>query len=602
MTTVRNDIPAQYKWDLSALYADEAAFAADFEKAEAQITAFSAHEATMLEGPAQLLAMFEDLYAVRRVALKLYQYAARHFDVDTSDNRYQALSGKVIELFNKLSAAAYFIEPYILRLSGETVAQWYDQCPALAAYRRDLDAVFRYKPYTLSEDGERLMSGLQRGFDSHEDIYSIFKDSDLRYGRIRDENGELAELTDANYVTFLMSRDRRVRRAAFAKMYATFEQFRNTFATVMNGFVKEKTTLARVRGYADSLTASTFHDEVTPAIYNNLCATVSANLDALFEYYDVKREVLGVPQLHMYDLYVPLIGECTKSYTYEQAVELVLDTVRVFGDEYHDTLEAGIRQKGWIDVYPNTGKRAGAYSAGCYDSEPYILLNYTEQLDDVSTLAHEAGHSMHSYFSRANNSYQESEYTIFVAEVASTVNELLLAHKLLRESSDDMEKLSVLNQMMETYKGTLFRQTMFAEFEKTMYELCESGEPLTADLLCEIYYATVRKYFGPRVVCDKQIACEWMRIPHFYYNFYVYKYATCISAAGSIVRRIEEQGDAYIGKYLAFLKCGGSKSPLDSLKVADIDMADPAVIEDAVAVFRDTVAQFKALYKKVYGE
>ena len=271
---------------------------------------------------------------------------------------------------------------------------------------------------------------------------------------------------------------------------------------------------------------------------------------------------------------------------------------KIYGDEYHDTLKAGLTEKGWLDVYPNRGKRGGAYSSGCYGMEPYILLNYKETFDDVFTLAHESGHSMHSYFSRTYNKPHESEYTIFVAEVASTVNELLLADKLLRESESDDEKLYVLNQLMDTYKGTLYRQTMFAEFEKEMHALCEKGEILTADLLKSTYYALVKKYFGPRVVCDKAIECEWMRIPHFYYNFYVYKYSTCISVAATVVKKMKAGGAAYVKKYIDFLKCGGSKSPLDSLKVAEIDLTKPEVIEDAIDSFRDAIREFKAISSK----
>ena len=298
----------------------------------------------------------------------------------------------------------------------------------------------------------------------------------------------------------------------------------------------------------------------------------------------------------MYDLYTPLIPDCTKEYSFDEAVETVIDTVRILGDEYANTLEDGIKNKSWVDVYPTKGKRGGAYSAGCYDTQPYILLNYNEKIDDVSTLAHEAGHSMHSYYSCKNNTPQESSYTIFVAEVASTVNELLFCHKKLRESNSREEKLSILNQLMETYKGTLYRQTMFAEFERDIHALTEKGETLTREVMCDVYYKIIKKYFGNSVVCDKEIACEWMRIPHFYRSFYVYKYATCISAASAIARRIENEGEEYIGKYLEFLSCGGRISPLDSLKVAGIDMSDPSVVEAAIADFKEAIETFKEIY------
>ena len=319
-------------------------------------------------------------------------------------------------------------------------------------------------------------------------------------------------------------------------------------------------------------------------------------MQVIYDYFNLKREVLGLPAIHMYDLYTPLIPDCTKEYSFDEAVETVIDTVRILGDEYANTLEDGIKNKSWVDVYPTKGKRGGAYSAGCYDTQPYILLNYNEKIDDVSTLAHEAGHSMHSYYSCKNNTPQESGYTIFVAEVASTVNELLFCHKKLRESNSREEKLSILNQLMETYKGTLYRQTMFAEFERDIHALTEKGETLTREIMCDVYYKIIKKYFGTSVVCDKEIACEWMRIPHFYRSFYVYKYATCISAASAIARRIETEGEEYIGKYLEFLSCGGRISPLDSLKVAGIDMSDPAVVEAAIADFKEAIDTFKEIY------
>ena len=395
-----------------------------------------------------------------------------------------------------------------------------------------------------------------------------------------------------------MSGNRRVRQAAFRKLYETYAQFGNTFATTFNAMVRERGTLAKVRGYKDSITASTFHDEVTPEIYNNLINSVHTGLPVLYDYYALKRDVLGVQKLHLYDVYAPLIGELDRVYSYEEAIDEVLKTVEIYGDEYYNALKEGLTEKGWVDVYPSRGKRGGAFSAGTPVTEPYIHLNYTETLDDVSTLAHEAGHSMHSWFSTHYNEPHNSNYTIFVAEVASTVNELLLFHRKLRECTDDNEKLYILNQLMETYKGTLYRQTMFAEFERDMHAMSEKGTPLTAEVINKHYYKLVKKYFGKDVAVDKQISMEWMRIPHFYSSFYVYKYATCISAASAIVKRIESEGEAYVNQYIDFLKCGGSKSPLDSLLVAGIDMRDPEVVNGAIEDFRGAVAEFREIYNK----
>ncbi len=596
MTENRAEIPEKYKWDLTAIYADEAAFDADCARAKELIARFPAHETTMTKSAEGLYSALEDSTALERVISKLFTYAQLASDLDTSDNKYLALTGKVMELANAAGVASYFVSPALIRIEDKVLERWYAELPALRAYERTIFGSRRYKKYTLSDENEKLLSGLRRGMGSHSSIRSVFANADIDFGYITGEDGKKVHLTDTNYVPFLMGTDRRVRRAAFKKLYATYKQFGNTFAALMNAYVKERTTVSRQRGYDSSLQCSVFADEVTPDIYNTLVETVNRNLPVIYDYYKLKKEVLGLSKYHLYDIYTPLIASCAKKYSYEEAVDMVLDTVKIFGDEYHDTLEAGIRNKKWIDVYPNRGKRGGAYSSGCYDTEPYMLLNYTDTLDDVSTLAHESGHSMHSYFSRKANTPQDSEYTIFVAEVASTVNELLFSHKMLRESGSREEKLSVLDQLLETYKGTLFRQTMFAEFERDIHALSEAGETLTKDLLCEKYYAIVKKYFGPAVVCDEEIACEWMRIPHFYMFFYVYKYATCISAASSIVKRIENEGAAYIPQYIDFLRCGGSKSPLDSLKVAGIDMSDPAVIEDAISDFADTIKQFREIY------
>ena len=599
MTTNRAEIPAKYKWDLSAIYPSEEAFWADFSATEELVKAFPAHADTMLKSADALAAMFRDYFAIERKINLLYEYAARNFDVDTTVNAYQSMTGKVMNLANDAGSATYFVTPYLLKLDTATVDKWLAENKELAEYRRAIETTLRFKPYTLSDECEKLLADLRAGMDASSQTRSIFANSDLRFGKIKGADGKPVELTSENFVTFEMDPDRRVRRAAFNKLYDTYRRFGNTFATMLDGFTREKSVLAKVSKYPSDLDATVFQDEVTSDIYNNLIATVGKNLGVLYEYYDLKREMLGVGQFHLYDSYTPLIKGYSREYTFEEAVDEVLDMAKVFGKEYHDTMEAGFREKGWIDVYPNRGKRGGAYSSGCYDTEPYILLNFNGKYDDVSTLAHEGGHSMHSYYSRTYNKPHECNYTIFVAEVASTVNELLLANKKLRESKDDKEKMSILNELMDTYKGTLFRQTMFAEFEKEFHALSEVGEPLTADLLNGKYYEIVKKYFGPRVVCDKGIACEWMRIPHFYYNFYVYKYATCISAASYIVKRIEAEGQPYVDKYISFLKCGGSRSPIDSLKLAEVDLTRPEVIEDAIATFGDILAQFRALRKKV---
>ena len=598
MIKERKDIEAKYKWDLSVIYKDVAAFEADYALAAEKIEAFKKHEATMTTGAEALYAALADMTEVESIIEKLWEYASLNFSVDTANNDFQALNTKVRNLVFAAGEASWFVSPYLLKLEQATVDAWFSECPKLETFRRMIEKTMREKAHTLSDECEMLMSKVQDAFGSHTGIRSIFTNSDLRFGKIRDESGKMVELSDTNYVMYLMSSDRRVRAAAFRCLYKTYEQFGNTFATLYEARVKESTTNAKVRNFENSITASTFHDEVTPVIYNSLIDAVHEGLPTLYEYYKLKKEVLGVGNLHLYDIYAPLIGELDSDYTYEQAVEEVLKTVEVFGEEYASNLRAGLCEKGWVDVFPCRGKRGGAFSSGGPGTEPYILLNFTNKFDDVSTLAHEAGHSMHTWFSTHYNEPHNSGYTIFVAEVASTVNELLMAHRKLEECKSDEEKLYILNQLMETYKGTLFRQTMFAEFERDMHAMCEKGVPLTADTINKYYYDLVKLYFGSDVSCDKQIAYEWMRIPHFYSCFYVYKYATCISAASAIVKRIETEGEAYINQYIDFLKCGGSKSPLDSLLVAGIDMTKPEVVKSAIDDFAATVKQFREIYKK----
>ncbi len=598
MPLERKDVDSKYKWDLSAIYKSVADFDADYKRTEAMIADFKKHEKAMTSSADALYCALSDMADISRMIEKLWSYAHLNFATDTSDNTYQALSGRVRSLAVSADSATWFVTPYILRLDEETVKSWFVEKPELESFRRTIEKTLREKPHTLSDDCEKLMSSLGDCLGSHDNIRSIFANSDMRFGKIKGEDGKRVELTDASYGIYLRSSERRVRMAAFKEMYRTYGQFANTFATLLDGRIREETTLARARSFKDSLTASTFKDEVTPEIYNNLIKTVETSLEPLYDYYALKREVLGLDKLHLYDIYAPLVGSLSREYSYEEAVDQVLDTVKIYGDEYYDTLKAGLTEKGWVDVYPTRGKRGGAFSAGCPDTEPYILLNYNGNFDDVSTLAHEAGHSMHTWFSTKYNEPHNSGYRIFVAEVASTVNELLLAHRKLRECKSDEEKLYILDGLMETYKATLYRQTMFASFEKQMHARVEKGETLTADLVNKAYYKLVKKYFGKDVACDKQIALEWARIPHFYSCFYVYKYATCISAASAIVKRIEEEGASYVGKYIDFLKCGDSKSPLDSLLVAGIDMRDPAVVSDAIEDFASSVRQFREIYNK----
>ncbi len=597
MDVERKDIDQKYKWDLCAIYESDEIFSQDLARCERMIKAFGFHESTMLSGAEALFEALTDFSRITVKIQKLHCYAFLSFSVDTADNEAQAKVARVRSLASFFDEVAWFVSPYLIRLSPSKVEEYMKELPKLKTFSRMIEKGLREKPHTLSDECEKLVSGLGDALCSHEQIRSIFANSDLQFDFIKDEEGKKVRLSDTNYVMYLMSPDKQVRRSAFLTLYKTYKRFANTFAAMYSSYVKEEGTLAKMRNHKSSLAASTFKDEVTPEIYNSLIKSVRSSMSVIYDYYELKREVLGVEHLHMYDLYAPLTSASERKFSYEEAVSEVLKTVSVFGKEYYDTLKSGLTERGWVDVYPSRGKRGGAFSTGCPETEPYILLNYNGTVNDVSTLAHEAGHSMHSYFSRKYNEPHNSGYTIFVAEVASTVNELLLSHRLLAEAKSKEEKLSILSELMETYKGTLFRQTMFAEFERDVHALSEKGEPLTADVLNTRYKKLVRRYFGKNVVKDKQIAYEWMRIPHFYSAFYVYKYATCISAASAIVKRIETEGDAYVGQYIEFLKCGGSRSPLESLLVAGIDMTDPTVVGAAIDDFASAIQSFRKILK-----
>ena len=598
MPLERRDVEEKYKWDLTVIYKTEADFDVDLKRAESMIKAYKKHESKMTKSPEALAAALDDMFAIDLVIDRLWRYAYLSFAVDTSDNHYQALTSRVRSLAVSAGSATWFVDPYILKLDDAVIREWMESAPELKTYRRYIEKTLRDKPHTLSDECEKLMKRMDDCLGTHTEIRGILTDSDLRFGKIRDEEGKLVELTDANYGVYLRSGDRRVRMAAFRMMYKTYGQLANTYATMYDGRVKEAITTAAVRNFKSSLEASTSRDEVTPEIYMNLIKTVEKNLAPLYDYYALKQELLGVEKLHLYDIYAPLVGSLKKTCTYEEAADEVLETCRIFGDEYYEVMRKGIKEDRWVDVYPTRGKRGGAFATSGAGTDPFILLNFNGNYDDVSTLAHEGGHAMHTHFSTAYNEPHNSSYTIFVAEVASTVNELLLAHKKLNESKSDEEKLYILDGLMETYKATLYRQTMFAAFEAKMHALLEGGTPLTRDLMCREYYKLVKKYFGRDVVCDKDIALEWARIPHFYSCFYVYKYATCISAASAIVKRIETEGESYVKKYIDFLKCGDSKSPLESLLVAGIDMSDSSVISDAIEDFTKAVREFREIYAR----
>ena len=588
----RNNIDKKYQWDLSKIYESIDDFKLDIENVRIKLLEFSKYEGIFYDENS-LYEVINLCMNVSRVLEKLQAYTSLLCDEDTTINENQELKEEVNNLSSEFSKATYFIDTDILKMDYVDIEKMYKKNDRLLEYELYFKEMFRYKEHTLSNEEEKLLADLSLTFGNNYESYELLKDSDMSFPNFVVDMEDY-ELDNSNYSLYIESDDREIRKGAFDTLYGTYKQYKNIFASLLTANIKEEVSISKIKKYNSSMEASMYRDELDKSIYNNLVDTVNERMDVLHKYYDLKKRVLDVSELHLYDVYANLVKRDNFNYEFDDAVKIVEDSLSVLGDEYIQIFKDGIKNR-WVDVYPNRGKRTGGYSSGSYDTEPYILLNYQNKYDDMSTLAHEMGHSIHSYYTRNNNPYQYGHYSIFVAEVASTVNELLLAKNVIKNSNDKNEKLFILNRMMELFRATIYRQTMFSEFEKNIYEMIEDGKPVTADILSKEYYRLNEIYFGKNVVIDDYIRYEWERIPHFYYNFYVYKYATGLSAACYIVTSLLN-GDISNEDYINFLKCGRSKSPLESLKVAGVDLSDKSVIESAIDMFNDTIDEFNSLY------
>ena len=595
----RSDVRVEDTWDLSKLFSSVSEFNNTYDMVKEEIEDFIKYKDYDLTNKNNLLEVMDKSYEIERVLDRLSAYTSLLFDEDTTNSESLSLKGRVSNLYDLYSNNSYFLVPNLLKIDYSVIKDMLSD-ERLKGYERVFENIFRYKKYTLSDKEEELLSKIGKMLGNNYDTYEMIKDADISFDSII-VDGKEQELNNSNYTLYIEDKNRDVRKNAFKSLYKTYKQFKESFASTLYGNVKEDVVSAKIRGYSSAMEESLYHDELNMSVYNNLVDTINKHMDVVYKYYDLKKNILGLDELHLYDVYTPIVVDYDKKYDFEEAKKIVLDTVSVLGEDYVNTLRQGYIDR-WVDIYPNKGKRTGAYSGGCYDSYPYILLNYQNKFDDVSTLIHESGHSMHSYYSREANSYPYGYYSIFVAEVASTVNELLLSKYMYKHSTDKKEKLFILNRLMALFRATMYRQTMFAEFEKDIYDMVENDEVLTSDLLCDKYYDINKKYFGNNVVIDNEIRYEWERIPHFYYNFYVYKYATGLSAACYIVNRILSGEENAVNDYINFLKCGKSKSPLDSLLVAGVDLSDSKVIEEAIKMFDDTIEEFKKLYSEVYGK
>ena len=590
----RNQIEEQYKWDLTKIFKNTKEFNQAYEEVKKEIKDFSKYKDIMDKNATNFYNTLESYYDISRKLDKLAVYTSLQFDEDTSNNQNQHLKIKVSNLYDEWSKICFFVTPTILKKDYQDIEKYYEEYPKLKAYETILKREFRYKNHILTDKEEELLSNMTKVFNNNYETYELLKDSDITFGSIKDENNKDVELNCSNYSLYIESKNRRVRKDAFNTLYKTYKQFINTFASTLNGTVNENTTIAHIRKFNSTIEWCLYKDELEESIYNNLINTVSDNLDILFKYYNLKKDVLKLDELHLYDIYTPIVENFEKKYPFEESKEIVLNALSVLGEDYIEILKQGYQDR-WVDVYPTKAKRTGGYSGGSYDTNPYILLNYQDKYNDMSTLAHESGHSMHSYYTRHNNPYQYGDYAIFVAEVASTVNEILLAKYLLKTSKDKEEKLFILDNLMNLYKATIYRQTMFAEFEQSIYQDAEKDIPLTAEYLSDKYYKLNQKYFGKDVIVDEEIRYEWARIPHFYYNFYVYKYATGLSAASQIADDILSGKENAVENYKKFLKSGSTLNPIESLKLAGVDLNKKDVIESALKIFENTINEFQKI-------
>lgn len=594
-TKTRDQISSNDKWNIEAIYKDVNSFNKDIEKAQLEleklvelITDFSSNSENFKN-------FFLQDEIVCRILDKLSIYANCKSDEDTRNSTYQELCGKITNLYAEYNEKTSSVIPRILKMDKETVYKYIEEQEKLKSYKYLLDMILSKKEHILAEEVEKVISAYEPVLDASSSTSSYLTNADLEFGTIKNENNEEVEFTEANYSNFIQSKDRKVRKAAFEKLYNTYEKVKNTLTSTYNTTVNNDAITSRIRNYNSSIEMYLKPKNIPVELYNNLIKVVRNNLDKLYEYYDMKKNILNLEEFHLYDTYVKIVEDNEKEYSYDEAKDIVINALSIYGEGYTNVLKKAFSE-GWIDKYPNKGKKGGAYSTGSYDTIPYILLNYTNTYNDVSTLAHELGHSMHTYYVTKNNPYITANYPIFLAEIASTTNELLLSHYMYENSTSKEEKLGILNEKLDLFKATIFRQTMFAEFEKNAHEYVDNKNILTSDYLCDMYYKLNRDYFGNGVVVDEDIKYEWLRIPHFYTPFYVYQYATSLSISCYVAENIINNTPGFKDKYIEFLSSGGRNYPLEVLKIIDIDLTDTKVFESAMNDFNKTLEEFKKIY------
>ncbi|MBC2581883.1 oligoendopeptidase F [Clostridium sp. DJ247] len=579
----RDEISEDFKWNVEKIYESISLWEEDFQNLKNLTPEISKYSGKLGDGK-ELLEYLKLDEKVSRLAGKLAVYAHMRSDEDTANPQFQSLKDRIFAYIAELKSIGSFFIPEILSLPEETIKKEIENNPELKMYSFFLENILREKAHSLTKEKEELIASVSDCLQGPRKIYSMLSDADMTFPVIKDEEKKDVELTEANYGRFIQSKDRKVRKDAFKGLFNTYNKYRNTFAASLTSSIKNFVFISKVRKYDSALQSSLEPHNIPLKVYDNTIETINNNLKSLHRYVKVKKKLLKLDEIHMYDLYVPIIDTPKENIEFKDAVETVKQGLKPLGEEYLNIFNEGIKA-GWIDIYPNKGKRGGAYSSGDYDTMPYVLLNYDYKLNDVSTLAHEMGHSIHSYYSRKNQPYVYSDYSLFVAEVASTTNESLLINYLINKESEKNKKLYLINQQLEQIRTTVFRQVMFAEFEKITHESIEKGNALTAEDLCKIWHDLNVKYFGSEMTVDEEVDIEWARIPHFYRDFYVYQYATGYAAANSFASEILRNGESAVELYKGFLKSGSSDYPINVLKKAGVDMSTPKPLEDTIKRF-----------------
>ncbi len=590
----REDIPYNYKIDLTELFKTEEDFNKEIEELYKYIDKIKLYKEKVYENLYELLEL--DTNISKRIE-RLFIYAHINNDIDLSNDKYNRYYGNVIKLNKKYSELSSYIIPELMKYEYNDIEKMYKKDKRLLEYEIILKDIFRKKEYVLSEKEEKIISKLSDIFNIPEDTFSKLTDVDLKFGCIKDNNNKKVEINNSNYATYLESSNRKVRKNAFKTLYKGYESIINTNSELISGEVKLHNSVASIRGYKSSLEASLINNDVDANVYKTLIKSISDNINIIHKQWQIRKKVLGVKDLHLYDTYVPLVDNYDKKYSFDEGRELVLKALKPLGTDYINILKKAFDER-WIDVYPTKNKRMGGYCTACYLTHPYVFLNFDGRFDEVSTIAHELGHAMHYYYAIENNLYQNYSYTIFVAEVASQVNELLLSYYMLDNASNKEEKLYIVDELIKRFKASVVRQTMFSEFELDIHEFEQKGEILTKDMLCNHYYELNKKYFGNKVKIDKEIMYEWSRIPHFYYNFYVYQYATGYIAAMKIAKEIYNNNTEALNNYKEFLKLGCKVNPVESLKIAGVDLTEEKVYTEAFKEFDSYLNNYEELLKK----